>query len=61
MFAMIFFVNPSISFGLAFFATLDKDLVMIFRPFLPISMDFFPISGTGKEDKEGVKWTYWRA
>jgi hypothetical protein len=38
MLAMIFFVNPSISFGLAFLATLDKDLVMILRPFLYISI-----------------------
>jgi len=37
IFAIIFLVNPSISFGLAFFATRDKDLVMILSPFLTIS------------------------
>jgi len=47
----MFFVYPSISFGLAFFATLDKDLVMIFKPFLQISIVAFGISGTGREGR----------
>jgi hypothetical protein len=61
--AMMFFVNPSISFGLAFFATLDRDLVMMFKPFLLVSIDVFRISGTGAVGckRGGLKWTYWRA
>jgi hypothetical protein len=34
--AIMFFVNPSISLGLAFFATRDRDLVMMLRPFLNV-------------------------
>lgn len=34
IFAMIPFVNPSISSGLAFFATLANNFEMIFSPFL---------------------------
>ena len=45
----MFFVYPSISFGLAFFATLDKDLVMIFKPFLQISLVTFDKAETGRE------------
>ncbi len=37
IFAMIFLVKPSISLGCAFFATLERDLEMILRPFLLIT------------------------
>jgi hypothetical protein len=35
--AMIPFVNSSTSFGLAFLATRESDLVIIFNPFLSVS------------------------
>ena len=43
------------SLGLAFFATLDKDLVMMFKPFLQISLVAFDISETGKGGRYRIR------